>query len=174
VTSLYERYAMRSMTDLSTIPPFALRSYTNTIRSIASQPVNVNVGESRKPFYVHERPLRSYSVFFDTALKKEWKESDDRAINLPGADAETFTIWVKWVYTGRLFLKKEDDLVTCEGGDTANKWLDVTNEEWPRWANVYLLGDYLKNSDVKDAVIDSMIDGLLETGYYPYTLASYI
>jgi hypothetical protein len=173
------RHALHAGPEYDTLPlPCEAVLTQFAIRSIASQPVIVYVGEARKPFYVHERLLRSYSGFFDTALKKEWKESDDRAINLPDADHKTFTIWVKWVYTGRLFLKKEDDLVTCEGGDTGDvtdkKWLDVDNEEWLRWGKAYLLGDYLQDTDFKDAVIDSMIAGLLETGYYPYTLASYI
>ena len=50
----------------------------------------MRVGETKQEFYVHESLLRANSRFFDNALKKEWKEGQEAAVDLPVHDPDLF------------------------------------------------------------------------------------
>ena len=98
-------------------------------------------------------------------MKKEWKEGQDRAVELPDSEVDIFKIWVKWIYTGRLFLTIKDDV--------HREQEKVINHEWTRWSKSYAMADYLQDPDYKDAAIDALIDGVYDIGA-PFLLASYI
>lgn len=48
------------------------------------------------------------SEFFQTALKKEWQEGPKLQIDLPDVDRDTFTIYVKWLYTSSITAVTKD------------------------------------------------------------------
>jgi hypothetical protein len=96
--------------------------------SITSKSVVVRVGKDEEESFIHETLLRANSEVFNTALK-EWKEGQERSAELPEAKVEVFKIWVKWLYTGRMFLMKEDDHFDLED--------KIRSNEWPRWAKCY-------------------------------------
>ena len=133
-----------------------LDTFTDPCR-LSSKPILIQVGASKQEHYVHEKLLRTNSDFFDNALKKEWKERLDRVIDLVETHELPFSIWVKWLYTGRVFL-------TNYGGKISH--------ELPRWASCYALGDFLQDHDFKDAIIDCTIEAMLHTGCYPHRLGS--
>jgi hypothetical protein len=74
---------------------------------------------------VHESVLRENSIFFDKALKSDWKEASDRIVRLPETNPVTFEILVRFVYTGLLFIELSDsqnDKSGDPGGEPSKKW----------------------------------------------------
>jgi hypothetical protein len=104
------------------------------------------------------------SGFFNTALKTEWKEGQEQDVKLPETEVEIFEIYVKWLYTGRVFLAKEGDR------DIAG----TSSKEWPRWSSCYILGDFLQDFDFKDACIDTCIEAMCDTIQIPHGLPRWI
>lgn len=133
-------------------------------RSLYSKPIAIHVGPvgSAEIFYVYEDLLRRNHGFFDTALKKEWAKGQDREVKLPEADVKSFKIWIKWLYTGRLFLINDKDKLREAGVGK--------NEEWGRWWKCYALGNFLQDNDFKDASIDGIIEAMTSTPSIPSKL----
>lgn len=95
-------------------------------------------------------------------MSKAWKEGQEREVKLPEAKVDIFKIWVQWLYTGKIFLTKEDD--QKETG------ANYTSDEWPRWQECYILGDFLRDHDFKDACIDVCIEAISSTRKLPKAL----
>jgi hypothetical protein len=76
-------------------------------KSIESKPIVVRVGHAKQEFFVHEKLLRASSEFFDMALKKEWKEGQEAAVDSSDAKPEYFRVWVKFLYIGRVYMREE-------------------------------------------------------------------
>ncbi|KAH4000213.1 hypothetical protein HBI26_197700 [Parastagonospora nodorum] len=131
---------------------------------LRSRPVLILVGDIQEEYHIHENILRGSSSFFDNALKKEWKEGQDRAIDLPEVNNEAFSIWIKWLYTGSVFLTRPEDH-SSDG---------KSSKECPRWDNCYALGDFLQDTDFKDACIDVMIEIMVSLRRHPYDLPAMI
>lgn len=127
----------------------------------------MQVGEEQQEFYVHEKLVRTNSKFFDTTLNKKWKEGQERVVKLPETAPRDFKIWVKFLYTGRVFLRDDRAQVVMEDGT-------FESEEYGVWDSCYALGDFLQDTDFKDALIDALIEGMATTVDYPLEVANCI
>ncbi|KAI4948197.1 hypothetical protein J4E91_006191 [Alternaria rosae] len=135
--------------------------------SIESAPIAICAGLGKLKFFVHEELLRASSEFFNNALKKEWKEGKEKVINLPEVHSDFFRAWVKFLYTGRVFIGDGDDSVHADESKTQH-------EELGTWGSLYALGDFLADDDFKDALIDTMIDWMDLIGKYSLALPNFI
>ncbi|QDS75897.1 hypothetical protein FKW77_002473 [Venturia effusa] len=100
-----------------------------------------------KSYVVHETIIRAESPFFEAALSKEWKESQERVVKLPEQYPEAFDIYVRWIYSGKLLISRID---LTEISD----FVILTSN----LSRAYILGDVLQDTDFKDAIIDSYFD----------------
>ncbi|GIZ43512.1 hypothetical protein CKM354_000673600 [Cercospora kikuchii] len=76
----------------------------------SSPPIAIKVGSPNpQMFYVDESVLRKSSKFFDAALKKEWKEGQQRTVDLPECDPEGFKVYINWLHSGKIYAKLECD-----------------------------------------------------------------
>jgi hypothetical protein len=130
---------------------------------LRSDPILIRIGPMQEKYYIHEKLLRSNAGFFDTALKKEWKEGEDRVVDMPEADDEAFGICVNWLYTGLVFSRKEGDMIMNDG-------VRIRNKEWPRCSACYALGDFLQDPDFKDALVDTIIEAMIDSCLLPKCL----
>jgi len=138
--------------------------------SLQSKPIVVRVGSDmhgKQEFYIHETLLRASSGLFDSALKTEWKEGQEAAVHIPHYKPAIFGLWLKFLYTGRIYMAEED-----MDGKPRPKLTD--RAEFATWRDLYALGDYIRDNDFKDALIDAMIDFISVVPVYPASLASYI
>ncbi|KAJ4373347.1 hypothetical protein N0V83_003642 [Neocucurbitaria cava] len=149
----------------STLEPLRkkLRFSTEEGPQIELKPITILVGDKDQEFYIHEKLLSSTSAFFAKVLKDDWKEGHDRIVKLPDVEPSVFRIWMKWLYTGRLFVKNEQD-------DDEDK----TDEEHTHLYACYALGDFLQDLDFKDATIDAFIENMVECNEYFMALADHI
>ncbi|KAI4690364.1 hypothetical protein J4E81_007517 [Alternaria sp. BMP 2799] len=132
--------------------------------NVDSKPSLIRVGEAEQEFYVHKKLLRASSKFFNNALKKEWRGKQE-AVNLPDADPDHFRAWVKFIYTGRVFMGQLEEEVKKE------------KPEYPEletWACLYALGDYLADEDFRDALIDAMCDWMRISGRIPTSIPRWV
>lgn len=93
---------------------------------------------------MNEEKIRASSKFFDKALNAEWKEGRERTIELPESDPEAFNIYLHWLYSGKLFVKDDNETATNEG------------KAQRKLTRSYLIGDKLLDVDFKDAIIDAI------------------
>jgi hypothetical protein len=84
---------MHSMTAQSASPPqpqFGCHLYD--WNRLTSEPILIRVGVAKEKFYVHGNLLRASSGFFDKALQKEWKEGQDRSVDILETDYDHFKV----------------------------------------------------------------------------------
>ncbi|KAF2799664.1 hypothetical protein K505DRAFT_230491, partial [Melanomma pulvis-pyrius CBS 109.77] len=139
---------------------------------LCSEPITTVVGNPGKKFFVHETLLRTNSAFFEKALGSNWKESNEKDVKLPEVDPEDFNAYLRWLYTGRLYLIKhddDDDDHDDDGDDTIGEEFKLRGE-WGRWAEYYKLGDFVQDSGFQDALVDALIERVLEKYHYPIFL----
>ncbi|KAH7068220.1 hypothetical protein BKA63DRAFT_581619 [Paraphoma chrysanthemicola] len=112
--------------------------------------IAVRVGPEPKhtDFSVHDNLLRLFSPFFEAALGRDWKESQERIVKLPNCNVHAFRVYFQWLYTAQLHTKFQFNQTSPSDG----QW------EWGNLVKAYLLGDYLQDIDFKDSLIDTMID----------------
>lgn len=139
--------------------------------------VTVLVGETEEALVVHEDLLRSNSAFFDAALSHDWKEKEQRIVKLPDVKPETFSVYAKWLYTRRFFVMTDNDNLKDTDDDSTEKsknQIETYETELARIFDVYSMGDYLQDSDFKDATIDVIINGMVQMKCYPLNFHGYI
>jgi hypothetical protein len=118
----------------------------------------VLVGEERKPFAVHEDLLLTEGLFFKAALSHDWKEKQDRTIKLPYCHPSTFNIYAKWLYSGQF----------CVIEDTEERETPLNlSAEWVSLKQSYIMADYVLSTDFKDAVIDAIIEKMIDKNKCP-------
>lgn len=105
-----------------------------------------------KTFLVHETQIRTPSLFFEAALGREWKESEERLVKLPHEDPEVFELCLRWVYSHRIVLQPaqqnpRDKMPACS-----------------LLARAYVLADVLEDIDAKDSLIDALVKALRRCG----------
>ncbi|CAK1363184.1 unnamed protein product [Cercospora beticola] len=126
---------------MSTVP--ALAECTSAASDFSTAPVLITVGETKQHFYVHEPVLRAASRFFEAALDKEWLERQTRVVNLPESNPEAFTVYVNWLYFGRLFVDDEPSVPP------------ESKQMFEILVRAYVLGDQLLDVAFKDAAVDA-------------------
>lgn len=97
------------------------------------------------PFCVHEKLICASSDFFRNAMARDWKESKQRSIHLEDEDADTFELYLHWLYRGTLPVRINEPGL-------------VGNSEYLQMSKAYVLGDKLQDGDFKDVIIDAIID----------------
>lgn len=149
----------------------------NYYRSDWSKFITVQVGGSKpefpsqtfesdytntKTFLVYETQFRAQSPFFESALGREWKESEERLVRLPYHDPEAFELYLRWVYSHRVILQ-------------STKW-DETEKAaaCSLIARAYVLSDVLQDTDAKDALLDALVDYQEQADWTAYEEARYI
>lgn len=116
--------------------------------------IEIGEGESTRTFSINETLASRFSGFIAAALKHGWKDSEEWSFNLSEEDdGSLFEIFEAFIYTGRIFSKKVDDVETDEDGD-------MSDRENTRLASLWVLGEKLRATAFQDAVVDATIEKL--------------
>lgn len=81
-------------------------------------------------------------------MSSDWKESREGSFVLPDEDPETFELYLHWLYSKKLPVKRENQ---C-------------NAEYLALAKAVALGDKLQDFDFADAAVDAIIDKSRHSG----------
>jgi hypothetical protein len=108
---------------------------------LSSGVICFDIGEQSERFCVHEILATTNSAFAELALKRDWKEAQDRVIPLPGEQPDTFKLWLHWLYKTQIFTVSEAE--SLESGT-----------EYQRLVKAWVLGEQLNDVAFRDAVID--------------------
>lgn len=87
--------------------------------------------------------LRKTSKFFDKALSEQWREGNEREVQLPEMKPQAFNIYLNWALTGKLFLEDEEEVRMSD------------NQIFTNIADSFISGDMLLDSEFKDVVTDA-------------------
>jgi hypothetical protein len=126
--------------------------------------VIVGIGKKQRTFICYEKLLRQSSVFFDNALKSEWKEAQDRIVTMTETKPKTFGTYVKFLLTGLLFVLS--DQPSSASNHQPSTVDNGRNRACARgvaaWANLLELASFLQAPDFQDAILDGAIESMLE------------
>lgn len=78
------------------------QSHDDAYRFDKDDSVTLIVGSGKEELLVHANYVARKSPFFKTALKREWREGQTRATELPEDDYETLTDYLHFIYSGNL------------------------------------------------------------------------
>lgn len=121
------------------------------------QDVTVFAGEEKKKFVVHRNIVCQTSDYFQAACNGKWKEAKEKVVNLPTIKSHVFGIYVCWLYTSKVDIKDDPDLMYDESMTARQRsWLQMD------LLDAYAAGDYLQDRTLRNAVIDefrSLIEG---------------
>jgi hypothetical protein len=98
-------------------------------------------------YSIHERLISHRSEFVRLALRGEWKEAQERTVQLPEDDTEVFSVYQQWLYSGLIH-------TSC---DTS---FSGTDNEYETLVKAYILGEKFMDTDFKDAIMDAIVDKL--------------
>jgi hypothetical protein len=62
----------------------------------------VDVGPDHQKYRIYTELISYYSEYFRNALKKPWKEADDRVVELPDIEPQVFDVFVNWLYSQKV------------------------------------------------------------------------
>ena len=126
-----------------------MSNWVSMIRCGASTfEVVVGSGDNCRSYTIHEGLARQESGFFDAALNRGWKESENRTVYIPGYHSNHFELFFAFIYHRVIFSSKGDDLADPNSHD----------REWMRLAHAWALDNYLQATDFKDAITDAIIE----------------
>ncbi len=114
-------------------------------------------------FDVHTDLLTKHSDFFKAALHETWKEGQTRQVELQETDPEHFAIFKNFLYSGRIYSSKEDDLAK----DVIDHLGRSPDKEWNRLYHSWVLGEQLLSTPFKDAVTQAIFDKTAAGPIYP-------
>ncbi|KAF2768007.1 hypothetical protein EJ03DRAFT_138188 [Teratosphaeria nubilosa] len=126
-----------------------LRCDRQKARSLGGNIVEVKVGAAEKVFKIQETLLRATSTFFDAALSRGWQEGQSKIITLPEDDADTFTAYAHWLYTG--YIATDDN----------------SSHDFDAQAELFVLGEKLMNTKLRNDVIDIALETARSTEKLP-------
>lgn len=132
--------------------PHATRESANQAPSLGERMLNFSVGPDLTSFTVHERAIASRSELVRLALRHDWKEAQERCINMPDDDVAAFQTYQSWLYSGALFTRPSMGA--------------RSDDEYGVLVRAYLLGQKLMDSDFKDTIIDAIVNKLITTGLF--------
>ncbi|KAK1063220.1 hypothetical protein LTR74_009651 [Friedmanniomyces endolithicus] len=128
-----------------------------------TKPITVVVGpdDKNETFYLHEELVTTHSDFFAAAMHKDWKEGQDRVIQLPEDDPNYFKMFASFIYTGSAH--------SLEDGDHDRE--NLRDWEYQCLALAWGLGNKLICIAFQDAIVDALINELMTEGpHYPLGL----
>ncbi|KAF2250850.1 hypothetical protein BU26DRAFT_603379 [Trematosphaeria pertusa] len=111
--------------------------------------VRVGTESQHTDFTVHENLLRR-SPFFVSPLDPCGSGDAGAFTALPDHKPTAFTVYVQWLYSGRLHTKPSKEETTAVGDP-------LRRQEWLKLVDAYILGEYLGDIDFRDTVIDAML-----------------
>ncbi|KAF1955497.1 hypothetical protein CC80DRAFT_474241 [Byssothecium circinans] len=131
--------------------------------------VTVDVGPENQKFHVYTKLLTSYSDYFAKTLSGDWKEAQDRTVQLPDIEPRVFELFIDWLYTQKLPTKRvewvalEGDLANLQD-DCAehNRLIDMLQ------IKTYIFADRFLIPGFRCALHNSMADVLVRVGNPPY------
>lgn len=123
-------------------------SHLLTMSSLHGIPIKLVVGTDQQNFFVHPS-LLEHSEFFQSALKREWVEGQERAIHLPDDDSAAFYTYVQWFYTGTIFSKAEGP---------------HGYSNYPFLGKLYVLGDKILDHNFQDTVTNAFVAATRQPG----------
>jgi hypothetical protein len=128
----------------------ARRLGRNTIR------VYVDEDENRESFLVHKDLIVSRSKFFAKALNGPWREAEDKVVNLPEDDAETFALYLSLLYFGAMFIPGPE--AKAQGTeDPRAKSRRVAEQEYISLSKLYVLCDKVQDITGVRIVTDAFV-----------------
>lgn len=99
--------------------------------------------------HVHEKLLASRSDVFKSLLTKRWIECEDRRVELPDDEPEIVQLYVQYLYSGHARISWTKD--------TSDLKDDQNLPEYYIQAELYILGEKLKDISFKDYILDCII-----------------
>lgn len=127
-----------------------------TVIRLGNRVAFVLVGTSQKLFTIHWELISARSNYFEKALSAPFKESQKGVVHLPDQDPDTFELYMKSLYWGKLYSGDGEDY----------------DAEFQRLAAVGILADYLQDHGCFNLVVDAIIDVAETVEQYPLTLAT--
>jgi len=114
-------------------------------------------------YYILGHALAQSSTYFRGCITAPRVSDKPLEIKLFDIEREAFEVYLKWIYTGRLFIRslKTESAPVIDVEKQPERPSDLAwTEEWGRWGAAYALGQRLNDVDFKDACIDAAIEKL--------------
>ncbi|KAH7401329.1 hypothetical protein BKA66DRAFT_564982 [Pyrenochaeta sp. MPI-SDFR-AT-0127] len=142
-----------------TPPAKSIRAPKSNIMSFdPAAMLTLRVGKTgvAKNFVTHASFLTSRSEFFRRAMNGKWAESKSRIIDFPDDDPGTFSLYLNYVYTGKLstMVLVQEELEAL-GLKPFKKYVQ---DEYQCLSCIYVLAEKLQDIRAKDAVLAAMLD----------------
>ncbi|KAF2842259.1 hypothetical protein M501DRAFT_1054974 [Patellaria atrata CBS 101060] len=123
---------------------------------LGSSGVVILVGKRLDSKYlIHESILTKTSLFFRSAMKKEWKEGEEKIVRFNDVSSETFDLYQCWLYTNAVYTSERDP-----SGTSFYSFL----------INAYLFGDRILDHPFKDIMMDTFSQKMEENSKIPVSL----
>ena len=118
--------------------------------------MTIEVGEDKAKFHIHKTFLCDVSPFFKAALKPGFKEFRSQKVKLPEDTAETFELFLSWLYAQN-YRGMDEKLLRTR--DTASRELE-------RFTNLFMFADKVGAQDLKRQMVNHHFTICRKMGFY--------
>ncbi|KAI5264101.1 hypothetical protein E4T47_08837 [Aureobasidium subglaciale] len=146
-------------------PTPRVRKLQRDAPALGNEMTTVIVGSSREKFLMHASLVTPVSGFFAMGLTSSFKKAESGVFEMEAESPAAFSVFVHWIYTNRLFIKK-----TASSDSSA---VEYDDEEWEYLPRLYTLGERLDAPRFKDAVMSAILEKVGEDKVIPDNWASY-
>lgn len=129
--------------------------------------ITVDDEDEPKKFSVHSELLSQHSNFFKQAIGPDRaKTGQHHIIESPNDDQEAVQAFVRFTYTGGVYLAAENEGQEGGEGEDAAATPD-TDDEFTRISACWEFGDDIGSTSFKDAVTDTLLSKVAEGNFHP-------
>ncbi|KAH7095302.1 hypothetical protein FB567DRAFT_543641 [Paraphoma chrysanthemicola] len=123
--------------------------------------VKIVVGrdDDKRELHVHEALLTARSKFFASAMRKGWKEAEEKIVKLPDDEHDVFELYASLVYTGTVpaFDEQLERVIPGYAEETICNHPQVCGSKYESLVKLYVLAEKLQDTQAKNATVDALI-----------------
>ena len=136
--------------------------------------ITILAGENEHPFTVHKNIICNRSPYFVAASSEAWQQQEEKGVvRLSSVDADTFTVYAHWIYTGAIDLDIVETEDKCHHREAARHNRKCERLFYSKiLVKLYLAGDLLIDRKLKNVTMDKLLDHIqfcLEAGECPFS-----
>ncbi|KAH7085653.1 hypothetical protein BKA63DRAFT_574954 [Paraphoma chrysanthemicola] len=115
--------------------------------------------DDKREFHIHEALLTAHSKFFANAMRRGWKEAEEKIVKLSDDEHKVFELYVSLIYIGtvRAFDEQRRRIAPEDPGQASCDHPEVCKSEYESLVELYVVAEKLQDIQARNATVNALI-----------------